>query len=53
MRAPDAARATLRRDVTVQAKRRSTDREGHCENNYRALDSAVQRSGVQRSGLNL
>src|SRR5205814_1850726 len=53
MRAPDAASAALGRDVTVKTKRRSTDCEGHCKNNYGALDSPVQRSGDQRSGLNL
>ena len=53
MHAPDAACAALGRDVTVKSKRRSTDCEGQCKNNYGALDSLVQRSGDQRSGLNL
>ncbi len=46
VRAPDAARAALRRDVTVQTKRRSADRQGQCKNNYGGLGSAVQRSGL-------
>ena len=46
MSAMQPARTTLRRNVTVQRKRRSADRHGQQKKKYRALNPAVQRSGL-------